>query len=86
MLMSNTSNNKNKCYITAKQNNVLIGTITASLDNYNLVYQIEITPEYENTGVTYFLINAMTKELQFKNPTLNLTTLKITQSNFSDQL
>ena len=63
MLMSNTSNDKNKCYITAKHNNVLVGTLTASLDNDNkCVYHIKIEPEYEKTAVTYFLINAMKKE------------------------
>lgn len=79
MLMSDSSNDKNKCYITAKYHNLLVGTLTASLKDDTCVYTIEIAAEYGNNGIAKSLIKAMVIELKTKNPTIDLTKLKITR-------
>lgn len=79
MLISHSSNDKNKCYITAKDHNIIVGTLTASLKDDRCIYQIDIASEYQNTGVAYSLIKAMAIELQAKNPTIDLAKLKITK-------
>ncbi len=80
ILMSQSSNDKNKCYITAKHHNIIVDTLTASLIDQNYVYHIEIAPAYENTGIACSLIRAMGIELKTKNPHIDFTTLKIKES------
>lgn len=76
MLMSHSSNDKNKCYIIARHYNVLVGTVTASLENNNCIYEITIEKNYQNCGVENKLLAALCMEIKAKNPHADSSTLK----------